>query len=354
MTSRERTHRALLRQPVDRIPRYDISFWPETKTRWHREGLPLDVTDLNAHFDLDRVAFGRFDGSFQLPAEQLDETADSIVTRDNNGIVTRKWKTRYGPPHVLDYALKTRDDWNELRERLVPGKARLAAGLAETVRAHITNDTFTCMSPSEPCWFFVRCMGFDALLLAMASEPEWVQEMFDTYAQFALSMCELCVEEAGPFDALWMFDDLCYRNGMLFSPAMFRQFLTPLHRRIRTFCDTNGMRLILHCDGYVGEFIPLLIEVGYDAIQPLEARAGNDVREYKKLFGDQISLFGNINVDIMSTTTQAIEEEVRGKISVAKQGSGYLYHSDHSIPPSVSYDNYKHVMELVKDVGRQR
>lgn len=352
MTSRERTHRALLRKPVDRIPRYEISFWPETKERWHREGLPEGVSDLTAHFDLDRVAFGRFDGSFRLPVEQIDDTTDFVITRDSNGIVTKKWKTNYGPPHVLDYALKTRADWDRLRERLVPTEDRLAENLAASVQTHKTNDTFICMSPVEPCWFFVRSMGFDALLLAMATEPEWVQEMFDTYAAFALAMCDLCVRQAGQFDALWMFDDLCYKNGMLFSPTMFRHFLTPLHRHIRDFCDANDMRLILHCDGFVGELIPLLIEIGYDAIQPLEARAGNDVREYKKLYGNRISLFGNINVDVMSTTIEAIEEEVRGKLSVAKQGSGYLYHSDHSIPPTVSYANYQRVMELVDEVGR--
>lgn len=350
MTSRERMLRTLLRKPVDRIPRYDISYWPETKARWQREGLPEDA-DLTAHFGLDRIACCGFDGSFQLAEEQLEETSDWLITRDSNGILTKKWTTRYGPPHVLDYVLKTRQDWERLRERLTPSEGRIADGFAASVRNHITNDVFTCLSPVEPCWFFVRCMGFDSLLLNLAAEPEWVQEMFDTYTEFLLAMCELCVQRGVSFDALWMFDDLCYKNGMLFSPAMFRQFLTPLHRRIRRFCDENDMRLILHCDGYVGEFIPLLIEVGYDAIQPLEARAGNDVRHYKALYGDRICLFGNISVDVMSTTRAAIEAEVRGKISVAKQGGGYIYHSDHSIPPTVSYANYQYAMELVREVG---
>ena len=351
MTSCERMHRALQRRPVDRIPRYDISFWPETKARWHEEGLGADVTDLTAHFGLDRVACCGFDGSFRLAEEQLEEAPDSLVTRDSNGVLARKWRARSGSPHVLDYTLKTRRDWLDMRERLTPDKDRIADSLAASVQAHRANDVFTCLSPIEPCWFFVRSMGFDNLLLNMAADPEWVAEMLGAYTDFMLAMCERCVRQAGHFDALWMFDDLCYRNGLLFSPAMFRRFLTPLHRRIRQFCDANDMRLMLHCDGYVGELIPLLIEIGYDAIQPLEARAGNDVRHYKALFGDRISLFGNISVDVMSTTTGAIEEEVRGKITVAKQGGGYIYHSDHSIPPTVSYSNYRHVMELVREVG---
>jgi uroporphyrinogen decarboxylase len=48
---------------------------------------------------------------------------------------------------------------------------------------------------------------------------------------------------------------------------------------------------------------------------------------------------------------RVIEEEVRSKFEVAKVGGGYLYHSDHSVPPNVSFEQYKHVMELVRKYG---
>ena len=51
--------------------------------------------------------------------------------------------------------------------------------------------------------------------------------------------------------------------------------------------------VIMHCDGDVHEFIPLLIEAGFDCIQPLEARAGNDVRKLKGQYGKDIAFFGN-------------------------------------------------------------
>ena len=51
---------------------------------------------------------------------------------------------------------------------------------------------------------------------------------------------------------------------------------------------------------------------------------------------------------------EGLEAEIRDKISLAKIGGGYMYHSDHSIPPEVTFERYKYVMELVERYGDQR
>ncbi|MBI4579826.1 MAG: hypothetical protein HY718_08995, partial [Planctomycetes bacterium] len=98
---------------------------------------------------------------------------------------------------------------------------------------------------------------------------------------------------------------------------------------------------------------PLLIEAGCDAIHPLEARAGNDLREYKSLHGSNICLIGNIDADVVATNDRSrIEREVADKIPVAAQGGGYIYHIDHSVPPTVSFDTYRYLLDLVRHYGQ--
>jgi len=46
-----------------------------------------------------------------------------------------------------------------------------------------------------------------------------------------------------------------------------------------------------------------------------------------------------------------IETEIATKLPVAKQGGGYIYHSDHSVPDNVSWEQYLRVMELVSHYG---
>ena len=53
----------------------------------------------------------------------------------------------------------------------------------------------------------------------------------------------------------------------------------------------------------------------------------------------------------MGRSKEDIYKELSSKLPVAMEGGGYIYHSDHSIPPNVSLENYSYVIELVKELG---
>ena len=98
--------------------------------------------------------------------------------------------------------------------------------------------------------------------------------------------------------------------------------------------------------------MPYFVEAGFACLNPLEVKSGMDVIELKREFGDKLTLMGGIDVRNMAADDPAeIEEEIRTKISVAKVGGGYIYHSDHSVPDNVSFEQYKRVMELVREYG---
>jgi uroporphyrinogen decarboxylase len=54
----------------------------------------------------------------------------------------------------------------------------------------------------------------------------------------------------------------------------------------------------------------------------------------------------------LNLISQEIRAYIRRKVSAAKQGGGYIFHSDHSVPPSVSFENYCYVIELVEKYGK--
>ena len=47
----------------------------------------------------------------------------------------------------------------------------------------------------------------------------------------------------------------------------------------------------------------------------------------------------------------AIEAELREKITLAMAGGGYIYHSDHSIPPEVTLETYLYAMKVLDEIG---
>ena len=359
MTQRERIRTALRRGVPDRVPMLDITFWPDTIDRWHREGLPLSVHPCD-FLGMDHITQFVFDRTLRLPTRTLDETDEWVISTDSNGATRKRWKHRYAPPGHTEPAILTREDWFRVKGNLTADPVRLVEDVngvryeaaQQIYRLREQMGAYRIVRPDDPVWFTLMMMGFEESLLMFASDPDLAEDIFSTYTDFSLAMCDLAVRHGLEFDGMWVFSDLCYRNGMLYSPRFYRERIMKYHRKYADFAHEHGWEMIIHCDGYVGEFIPLLIEAGFDSIQPLEARAGNDIRVYKPLYGRDISLFGNISADVMALSHDDIRAEVESKLTVAKQGGGYLYHSDHSINPLISLENYRYTIDLVRQLGR--
>jgi hypothetical protein len=333
----------------------ELHFWPETLERWRQEGFPPDADPVE-YFGLDPLACinDLFDPSLGLPERTLEQTAEYRVYVDRYGKTVRESLNSYNPPSTLAPALTTWDQWRELRRRLTPGDEKFnnPAAEAEYRKAHERGD-FRAITPAEPMWFVTHLtMGFEHGLRAVARQADLVADMIGTYTDYLLAMLERTLARGYRFDAVWFWSDLCYRNGLLFSPEAARRLVLPHWKRLGDFARAHEMAFMFHCDGDVRDLVPLLIEAGCDAIHPLEARAGNDIRELKRLYGDRLCLIGNINADVVATCDpRQIEREVRAKVPIAAAGGGYIYHIDHSVPPTVSLEAYRHLLSCVRECG---
>lgn len=351
MTSKERFQDALAHKTSDRIPMAEICFWPETIERWRKEGLPAEMAPSD-YFGLDKIAQFSFDCSLRLPEKILEETPEWTVAVDKNGVTMKSWKTNYATPLEMDFTVKTRADWEQLKKGLDVDWQRYGNETVEAMHRSRPNGQFVTISPVEPCWYALRTIGLKETLELMLMEPEFIEDVIATQTDFILAMLELGLNKGLKFDAVWFFADLCYKNGMLFSPAVYQKMVMPYHKKIRAFCSKHNLFLILHCDGDVRQFISLVIKAGFDCIQPLEARTGNDVRKLKKEYGRDLAFFGNINMDVLARgIAREIEEEVVSKVMVAKEGGGYIFHSDHSVPPTVSFASYRLAVDLARKHG---
>jgi uroporphyrinogen decarboxylase len=165
-------------------------------------------------------------------------------------------------------------------------------------------------------------------------------------------MADLMIRNGFKFDGAFMFNDMGYRNGLLFSPDTYMKTHYEADKIVYQYFHSKGMKVFLHSCGNVKELIPILIEVGLDCLQPLEVKAGMDLIELKEKYGDKLSFMGGIDVRLMADPDPTkIEEEIKRKFEVAKKNGGYIYHSDHSVPKDVSFQQYCHVIELVKKYG---
>ena len=106
------------------------------------------------------------------------------------------------------------------------------------------------------------------------------------------------------------------------------------------------------CCGNVKRIFEDYIDLGIDAYNPLEAKAGMDVVELRRQYGHRIGFCGNMDVVTWARGDQEeLKRTVLTKLNAAK-GGGFIFQSDHSVPSNVSGESYDYVVKLVREYGR--
>jgi len=363
MTPRERVLAALSREPekLDRVPMQD-AFFADTLERWRGEGMPADVAPGDFFgFDMDTLFA---DVSLRLPERLLEETDEYLVAEDKHGFTAKRFKRKAGI-HYVEHKVRTRAEWDSLKERLAvdlgdaarigpvsyfepfvryptwPELRAIFAGLRQRGKFIVLN----AYGPYEHSW---RMRGYTETMMMLVAEPQWAEEIFAAHTDLLLSLLHKALDEGVRIDGLFLVDDLGVQSGPLARPSVIESLLMPHYARLSAFLRAEGIVFLLHCCGGIRPLIPMLIEAGVEVLQPLQATAGLDVRELKREFGDQLVFMGNIDAKLMHDPA-AIEREIRDKIPAAVAGGGYIYSSDHSVPSDVSLADYQRLLRLVRE-----
>jgi uroporphyrinogen decarboxylase len=193
-------------------------------------------------------------------------------------------------------------------------------------------------------------VGTETFLIALAEEPEWCIDMFNHYLDMDIALFDMIWDAGYTFDSIRWPDDMGYKHNQFFSVKMYRELLKPVHKRAVEWAYGKGIKAHIHSCGDINPLIPELIDIGIDAINPLEVKAGMDPILIKKNYGKDVVLHGGINA-ILWNDIEAISAEMEKIIPVMKESGGYIFSSDHSVPSSVSLKNFKQIVELAKKLG---
>jgi len=351
MTSQERIMLALQHKEADRVAIQDGP-WSTTIERWHKEGLPADESP-SSYFKYEMINI-RADLSFRLPTQVIEENSHYIISKNANGVIRKSWKGQVSTPELLGFTITDRKAWEEHKHLLQYDDKRIDwDNTLKTYNNARQNGYYINYSGAIGYDKWGNIIGPENFLPAMYLDPEWVKEVYMTDVELHIATVEEMLSKGIEFDGAFLYDDLGYRNGTFFSPETYLEQLFPVHKRIFNFFNSKNMPVILHSCGNVNAFVPYFIEAGLTCLQPLETKAGMNVIDLKTKYGNKLAFMGGIDVRAMSAEDhRVIEEEIRAKVGIAKQGGGYIYHSDHSVPDDVSFEQYKRVIELVHKYGK--
>ena len=321
--------------------------------------MPADVNwkeylgyDHDERLGIDLGAVPRFEETI------LEETADKKVWIDEGGAKRVDFKVDATPGFVtrsyLEFPVKDRASWLEIKKRHNPNSPCRYPEWWETAKRRYQDRDFILSQGCSGLFGRPRgLMGFFGICTAFHDDPDLVQEIIDHTVEFEMQVLDRALTEM-EIDYIFYSEDMAYKQHSMISPAMVRKFMLPGYRRMADFFYRHGVKYILvDCDGYLHELIPIWIEAGFNAVWPMEIAAGNDPLWIRRQFGRDIALLGGIDKRELTKDRQAVEAEVMSKVPALLEQGGYVPTVDHAVPPDIAYDNFLYFLELIRKLSEK-
>jgi uroporphyrinogen decarboxylase len=234
----------------------------------------------------------------------------------------------------------------------------LAEGRFDGARADIArfkDDYFVIgdleLTMFEMAWHMV---GLQKTMIDMTMGEPYFGVLLDRVVEFSIGVGRRLVELG--VDAIWCGDDFGSQNGMLISPAMWREIFKPRFAALFAALKAANPDLLIayHSDGAVAPILDDLVEIGMDVFNPVQPNVpGHDPRALKAQLGDRLSFWGAIDQQhlLPHASGAEIEQDVAEKIAALGPGGGYLCAPAHIIQADTSMENVEAFIRAVRENG---
>ncbi len=189
---------------------------------------------------------------------------------------------------------------------------------------------------------FVR--GYGEWLMDLYRHPDYAGRMMDIIADHWIRVSTNVLELVGnDVDVVFIADDMATQRSTLFSPDIYRTLIKPRHKRMfEVLKSWPDLKVAFHSCGATSSLFEDLIELGVDAVNPVQVNAANmEPERLKAEFGDRLSFWGAIDTQKVLPLGSAddVRQEVRRMIDILGQSGGYVLNSVHNIQPDVPPEN---------------
>jgi uroporphyrinogen decarboxylase len=334
MTPRERVLAAVRREQPDRTPR---DFWAEPPALRR-------LLDYAGFPDQDRLL-----DALEVDVRHL-ETPAPPERQLGGGLFQNFWGERF---------VQQPTPWGPMRQDVkgaLAGASSLAdleafawptpdcvdySGLPEQARRHAQHALFYGFADVWQRPALVR--GWEEFFLDLVERPQWIHFLCRKFTDFYLEDYTRAAEMThGRIDLYLLISDLAGQRGPLISTPMFREFVEPYLKEMIDRIHQLGGLAMYHSCGAVAPFIPELIRLGVDILDPLQpAGPAMQPERLKADFGCRLSFHGGIDMqDLLPRGTPAqVAAEARRYCEVLGAAGGYILAPAHLFQPDVPPEN---------------
>ncbi len=192
--------------------------------------------------------------------------------------------------------------------------------------------------------------GMERLMMDMICDEELAEYVLDMVTNLSIEQAEFYAR-AG-CDILWVGDDIGMQKTIMMSEDIYVKWLKP---RIKKVIDTAkkinpDILVAYHSCGFVEPFIPHLIEVGVDILNPIQPEC-MDFAEIHKKYGGKIAFHGTIGTQTTMPfgTPEEVREEVFKNLDIAGKLGGLIPVPTHLLEPEVPVENIEAYLLACKE-----
>ena len=346
LTPKERTLRALRFQRPDRLPTFD-NFWPEwsslVRDRYH---LPPDAS-VDEYYGVDIMLLFPDEGPYTTWARTVSESDTDRIAVTPWGQTQRQPKDGYFAED-LDSLIKTHADLDR-----IPFDSPL---LPSRYESFLNPEAYR---PDTFCYFvktggpylrsaFVR--GTENWLMDIAGDEAFAKDLAWRMGDFLMEIGRQGLKHWGQYDTgVWIFDDMAYNHGPMFSPDSFERILLPAYRHmVKSWKEAGASFVLLHSDGNIEPLLDMLIDAGIDGFNPIEPRSGMDLVRLHEKYGKHASFIGGMcNSRVLPNgPVEAIRDQARAIVDAGRDGGVII--GAHSIGPDIPIEHYEAYLDVVR------
>lgn len=299
---------------------------------------------------------------------RMKRLKSSRVPRQADHFVVDEWGTIWRKPESglywdpVDFPLKnaTINDL-ETYEWPDPDDPRRIEGLREKVMDLRERTDYAIIADPphlgifEAAWVLLR--GPEQFFVDMVLNKPFVKALMEKLADIYIRLYKNYLDAVGGYiDIIGVSDDLGTENGPLISLSSYREQIRPYQKKLWKFIkEHTSAYLFLHSCGSVYNFMPDLIELGVDILNPVQVAAKDmNSKRLKKEFGDKLTFWGGIDSQqiLPFGSVVDVEEEVKKRIADFAPGGGYVLAAVHNIQKGVRPENILKMYQTACKYGK--
>lgn len=294
-----------------------------------------------------------------------DDEKNEYILDDSKPMLKRVPTSEYFDDFPVEYhPLQEVDDLTELRE--LPSSAYSLSHRPEFATLEDLKNraewyykntkyalgySFRASLFSEP----LHLRGFEQFMRDFKRNPDFVRAIEERLLEQYKKNFDKVADVLEDFvQVITIYDDFGGQSSLLISPRDFEDLILPYMKEIYQYIkEKSDCYICLHSDGNVRALIDDFIEVGVDALNPIQVSIKDmDPKDLKEEYGDEITFWGGgcDTQDVLpNASPEKVKKHVKEMCEILAPGGGFVFSQVHNIQPGVPAENIEAMYQGVRE-----